>query len=106
MKIGIDARFYGPRVGGGGIGRYVAELVNHLQLLDDKNDYILFLKKENFHECVITNPRFYKRLVDVHWYTLAEQRIMPREAKLSGVDFMHYPHWNVPIFSSVPFIVT
>jgi len=106
MKIGIDARFYGPRVGGGGIGRYVAELVNHLQLLDNKNEYVMFLKKENFHECVITNPRFYKRLVDVHWYTAAEQRIMPREVKLSRVDFMHYPHWNIPIFSSVPFIST
>lgn len=106
MKIGIDARFYGPRVGGGGIGRYVAQLVDHLQLIDQKNEYVLFLKKENFHECVIRNPRFYKRLVDVHWYSAKEQLQIPKEAKLAGVDFMHYPHWNVPVFSRVPFIVT
>ncbi len=106
MRIGIDARFYGPRVGGGGIGRYVAELVTNLQLLDHENEYVLFLKKENFHECVITNHRFEKRLVDVHWYTLAEQRQMPGEIKRARVDFMHYPHWNIPIFSRVPFMVT
>jgi len=106
MKIGIDARFYGPRVGGGGIGRYVSELITHLQEIDHENEYVLFLKKENFHECVITNPNFYKRMVDVHWYGIKEQQIMPKEIKLSGVDFMHYPHWNIPVFSRIPFIVT
>lgn len=106
MKIGIDARFYGPRVGGGGIGRYVAELVTHLQELDQENEYIIFLKKENFHECKITNPNFYKKMVDVHWYGLQEQLVMPKEVKLAKVDFIHYPHWNIPLFSKVPFIVT
>lgn len=106
MKIGIDARMYGPRVGGGGLGRYVSELVDHLQDLDTENEYVLFLKKENFHECVITNPNFYKRLVDVHWYGLREQIVMPREISLSKVDFMHFPHWNIPVFSRVPFLVT
>lgn len=106
MRIGIDARFYGPRIGGGGLGRYVAELVTHLQHVDRTNSYVLFLRKENFHECVITNPNFEKRLVDVPWYSVEEQRVMPREAALARVQFMHYPHWNVPIFSRVPFIVT
>lgn len=106
MRIGIDARFYGPRVGGGGLGRYVAELVTNLQTLDRNNSYVLFLRKENFHECVIKNQNFSKRLVDVPWYTVEEQRVMPREIAHAKVHFMHYPHWNVPIFSRVPFLVT
>lgn len=106
MRIGIDARFFGPRIGGGGLGRYVAELVTQLQRLDHHNQYVIFLRKENFHECVITNANFEKRLVDVPWYSLEEQRVMPREVALARVNFMHYPHWNVPIFSRVPFIVT
>lgn len=106
MKIGIDARFYGPKTGGGGIGRYVAELVSNLQELDHKNEYIIFLKKENFHECIIKNRNFYKQIADVDWYTLKEQIQMPKIVKQSGVNFMHYPHWNVPIFSRVPFLVT
>lgn len=106
MRIGIDARFYGPRTGGGGIGRYVAELVNHLQQIDRVNSYVLFLRKENFHECVITNPNFSKRLVDVAWYSVAEQRVMPREILAANVQLMHFPHWNVPLFTRVPFVVT
>lgn len=106
MRIGIDARFYGPRVGGGGIGRYVQELITHLQQIPTKHKFILFLKKENFHECVITNPNFEKRLADVHWYGLAEQRVMPKLIRDAKVDLMHYPHWNIPIFAGTPFVVT
>jgi glycosyltransferase involved in cell wall biosynthesis len=106
MRIGIDARWFGPRVGGGGLGRYVAELVNHLQEIDGNNEYVIFLKKENFHEFVLKRPNFSKRLVDVPWYSAAEQFVMPREIALSKVNFMHYPHWNVPVMSRVPFVVT
>src|SRR3989338_9522802 len=94
MRIGIDARFYGPRVGGGGLGRYTAELVTALQELDKENEYVLFLRKENFHECAITNGKFTKRMVDVPWYSFAEQREMPREIALAKVNLMHYPHWK------------
>lgn len=106
MKIGIDARFFGPRVGGGGLGRYVSELVTHLQKIDHQNQYVLLLKKENFHECKITNKNFSKQLIDIPWYSIEEQRKMPGIIARSKVDFMHYPHWNIPVFSKVPFIVT
>jgi len=106
MRIGIDARFYGPRTGGGGLGRYTAELVTALQEVDKDNEYVIFLGKENFHECVITNAKFTKRMVDVPWYSFAEQHVMPREIAHAKVNLMHYPHWNVPIFSRVPFVVT
>jgi glycosyltransferase involved in cell wall biosynthesis len=106
MKIGIDARFYGPKVGGGGLGRYVAELVTNLQELDTQHEYVLFLKKENFHACKITNPRFTKQLIDIPWYTVQEQLKMPAVIKRAQVDLMHYPHWNIPVFSRTPFIVT
>lgn len=106
MRIGIDARFFGPRVGGGGLGRYVSELVNHLQEIDHDNEYVIFLKKDNFHEFVVTRGNFSKKMVDVPWYSLAEQTQMPREIAEARVNFMHYPHWNIPILSRVPFIVT
>lgn len=106
MRIGIDARFFGPRTGGGGLGRYVAELVTHLQNLDRVNEYVLFLRKDNFHDCVLTNGNFSKRLVDIPWYSLAEQRRLPAEIAAAKVDVMHIPHWNVPLFIKTPFIVT
>lgn len=106
MRIGIDARFYGPRIGGGGIGRYVSELITNLQKTNTQHEYFLFLNKNNINECKVTNSRFHKVLVDLPWYSLAEQIKMPRIIKDSKVDLMHYPHWNIPIFSQVPFIVT
>ncbi len=106
MNIGIDARMYGPRVGGGGLGRYVEELVKELQAIDHKNRYVLFLKKENFDTCVITNPNFEKRLADVHWYTLEEQIKLGRIIDRERLDLVHFPHWNVPLFLRTPFVVT
>lgn len=106
MRLGIDARMFGPRVGGGGIGRYVAELVTHLQEIDKETEYVVFLKKENFHDFVIKRKNFSKRLVNIPWYSVKEQFAFPREILLSKVQAMHYPHWNVPIWSSVPFVVT
>lgn len=106
MKIGIDARLYGPKVGGGGLGRYVEQLVNELQRIDKKNRYVLFLKRDNFDQCKITNPNFEKVLADVHWYTLAEQIKMPKIIDAEGCDFVHYPHWNIPLRAKTPFVVT
>ncbi len=106
MKIGIDARMFGPKWGGGGLGRYVEELINELQALDQKNRYVLFLKPENAEACKITNPHVEKRIVSAHWYTLKEQILLPKAIKDSGVDIMHFLHWNVPLACPVPFIVT
>jgi len=106
MKIGIDARLYGPKVGGGGLGRYVEQLVTELQRIDKKNRYVLFLKKDNFDTCKITNPNFKKVLADVHWYTVAEQIKMPKIVDAEKCDFVHYPHWNIPLRAKTPFMVT
>ncbi len=106
MKIGIDARLYGPKVGGGGLGRYVEQLVNELQRIDKKNRYVLFLKRDNLDTCKITNPNFEKVLADVHWYTMAEQIKMPKIIDGAVCDFVHYPHWNIPLRAKTPFMVT
>jgi len=78
MKIGIDARFYGPYVGGGGLGRYTHELLKQLQEIDTQNRYLVFLNREGFDAFQPKSPNFEKRLADVRWYTLAEQLKMPR----------------------------
>ncbi|MEI6511330.1 MAG: glycosyltransferase family 1 protein [Candidatus Uhrbacteria bacterium] len=106
MKIGIDARMFGPAVGGGGLGRYVEQLVDQLQKQDLENRYVLFLKRENFDTCVITNPNFEKRLADAHWYTAKEQVLMPLLIERERLDLIHFPHWNVPLLCRTPFVVT
>jgi len=106
MRIGIDARFYSPRVGGGGIGRYVEELVKRLVELPSEHEFILYFKPENFDAFTTHNPRVTKRLVKAHWYGLREQLEMPMAFLRDKLDLVHVPHFNVPYFCPVPFIAT
>jgi len=104
MKIGIDARFYGPKQKG--LGRYVQKLVENLEKVDLSNQYIIFLRKENWPEYQPANPRFKKALADYQWYSLKEQILMPFKIRRSKVDLIHFPHFNLPIFCFKPFVVT
>src|SRR3989339_1319260 len=106
MRIGIDARMLGPNVGGGGLGRYVEELVSELGQLDHKNRYVLFLKEEKQVEKVDEVAKVEKRITNTHWYTLKEQLVMPRLIDREHLDLVHFPHWNVPLLLRTPFIVT
>lgn len=105
MRIGIDARLFGPRTAGGGLGRYIQQLVTHLQQINNENEYVLFLRQSNWGEFEETS-HFKKVLADYQWYTLEEQIKMPQAVRQTKVDLMHYPHFNVPIMATTPFVVT
>jgi len=104
IRIGIDARFYGPKQKG--LGRYVQKLIENLEKNDLNNEYIIFLRKENWDKYKPTNSNFKKVLADYRWYTLSEQIFMPFKIKQEKVDLMHFPHFNVPIFYRMPFVIT
>lgn len=106
MLIGIDARMYGPNVGGGGLGRYVEQLVLELQKIENNDRYILFLKKNNFNDCKITKENFTKKIIDIHWYTIKEQLFLGKNIDNQKLDLIHFPHWNVPLNIKTPFVVT
>lgn len=97
---------YGPKVGGAGIGRYIEQLILNLQKLDNNNEYVVFLKKENFKECPQPNKRWEKVVADIHWYSLAEQTRLPRIIDKFKLDIVHFPHFNVPLKLKTPFVVT
>jgi glycosyltransferase involved in cell wall biosynthesis len=103
MKVGIDARMYGPSVGGGGLGRYVEQLIKELAKKETENRYLLFLKKENID---LVPKCFEKRLADIHWYSWREQLQLPKIINQEKLDLVHFPHWNVPIRLKTPFVVT
>lgn len=103
MRIGIDARMFGP---GFGLGRYVQQLVTQLEKIDRDNEYVIFLRKENWDLWKPQYDNFTKVEADIAWYTLAEQLQMSKIIKQQNVDFMHFPHWNVPLLYNKPFVVT
>ncbi len=104
MKIGIDARFYGPQ--GKGLGRYTQKLISYLQKIDKQNEYFIFLRRENWHEYEPSCKNFKKILADYRWYTLKEQILWPLKLHSLQLDLMHFTHFNVPIFYFGKFIVT
>ena len=104
MKIGIDARFWGPA--GKGLGRYTEKLIENLEKIDKNNQYFIFLREENFSEYQPQNKNFHKVLANYRWYTLAEQIKFPYLLKKYRLDLMHFPHFNVPILYRGKFVVT
>ena len=104
-KIGIDARFYGPI--GKGLGRYTQEIVDNILKIDSDHDYVIFLRKENINELIVDNYLNVKKVAtDVRWYSWKEQLLMPYYIWREKLDLVHFPHFNVPIFVPVKFIVT
>jgi len=104
MRIGIDARFYGPV--GKGLGRYTQKLIEHLETVAQEHEFVVFLRRENFDLFQPRSGRFRKVLADFRWYTLAEQVRFPALIRREGIDLMHYPHFNVPVMTPAPFVVT
>lgn len=104
MRIGIDARFYGPK--GKGLGRYTEKLIKNLEKVDLKNQYVIFLRQENYDEYIPENNNFKKVVADLKWYSLDEQLKLPKLIKEQQIDLMHFPHFNVPILYRGDFVVT
>ncbi len=134
IRIGIDARFFGPKQKG--LGRYVQKLVENLEQIDKnqshserseesrgkstgsfgrpsrpqddkfKYEFVIFLRQENWSEYQPTKSNFKKVLADYQWYTLKEQILLPFKIKQEKVDLMHFPHFNAPIFYRKSFVMT
>lgn len=104
-RIGVDARFYGPI--GKGLGRYVQEIVDNILKMDRDNEYVIFLRRENFDELIIDDYKNVKKVaLNINWYALKEQLIFPFYIWKENLDLMHFPHFNVPFFVPTKFVVT
>lgn len=100
--IGIDARSYGWT----GIGRYVRNLMRELFVVDTRNEYTVFLNKENFDTFEIPNERVKKVLADIPWYSFQEQLQFPKTLRSQKFDLVHFPHFNIPLVYGEPFVAT
>ncbi len=102
MHIGIDARMM---MIPGGHGRYIRQLVKHLQKIDFLNSYTLFVLKKEAKNITLTNPKWKLAPVNIPWYGFKEQLLFPGKIARAKVDLMFFPHWNVPLVFGGPFIV-
>src|SRR5262249_34880794 len=102
MKIAYDLR----RINNPGIGRYMKCLARAVMERAPGNDYLLILPsgappampRETANVETITTP--------VECYSLREQFELPRILRRYGADVLHSPHFNMPLVSPCPVVVT
>lgn len=109
MRIGIDARFYGPI--GKGLGRYTQEVIDNIIKITSAQEgaifnYVIFLSPFNYDEFVCNSPNVKKVLLNVRWYSFWEQLVVPFVVWRERLDLIHFPHFNVPLLVPVKFVVT
>ncbi len=101
MRIGIDCRM----IHASGIGRYLRNLILNLEKLDTKDEYFLFVLKEDFSKFKL-GSNFHFVEADFGWYSVEEQFKFPFLLRKFRLDLMHFPHFNVPLFYDGKFVVT
>lgn len=102
--IGIDARFWRKETGG--LSRYSQSLVRELLKLDTENRYTVIITPEDEAEFDIIAPNVSKLVVDAPYYSVAEQRHLPRILKEQNFDLVHFTHFSHPILYREPFVIT
>lgn len=103
-KIGIDARFCTDHATG--IGRHVEELIKNLALLDQKTQYVCFMKPEIAKSFQVPSPNFTIEETSAPHYSLTEQISFLRQINRHKFDLMVFPQFNLPIFYQRKYVVT
>lgn len=93
MKIGLDARFYAEA----GPGRYVKNIIEHLEKIDQVNEYVVFLRPRGMEEYTPKSKNFKKYLTQAKWYSWAEQTQFLFQVLKQRLDLFYVPHFNIPV---------
>lgn len=102
QKIGIDCRFSGVPTG---LGRYTRELVPPLVRQVPDVQWVLFVRSKDELWLKDLPKSIQIVTADIPHYSLAEQTTLPKIIKVSGIDELFVPHFNVPFRCPVPFTV-
>ena len=105
MRIGIDARFFGPE--DKGFGRYTENLIKEMEKISgNEMEVFIFLRKNRWNDYEPKASNFHKILADYKWYGPKEQILFPLQLRKYNLDLMHFTHFNVPILYRKKFMVT
>lgn len=105
MKIGVDARLWNQT----GVGRYIKNICINLSEIDNKNDYVLFVRSIDRREIEkeIKNKNWKIITTDIKWHSIKEQINFPKIINKEKLDVMHFPYQlSIPIFYKKPFVIT
>ena len=103
MNIAIDARFYGT--GHTGLGRYTTNVLKYLPNHLQGQALKVLLRDREYHNFP-SGKNIEKIHAEIPHYSLAEQIELPNLLKKIDADLLYTLHFNAPILSSIPKIVT
>ncbi|MEX1995446.1 MAG: glycosyltransferase family 1 protein, partial [Candidatus Saccharimonadales bacterium] len=92
MKIVIDARELRTST-----GRYMERLLHYLQELDQRNEFIVLLKPQDFKGWEPTNPRFKKVVSPYREFSFEEQLGFARQLYSLKADLVHFGMTHQPV---------
>lgn len=95
MRLVLDARFWRRETGG--IGRYTRELMAELVRLGTDDEFHVILTPADQPEFDLDDPRVTAHVVDIPYYSYAEQLRLP--GVLAGLrpDLVHFLNFNQPL---------
>ena len=104
-KLLLDCRFWGPSHTG--LGRYTESLTRALHQLPLSNWQVYCLVNPGQKRSIVKAlPKFEPVLVSARPYSFQEQLVLPGIVRKLKPDLTHYLHFNVPLRSPEPFVVT
>ena len=102
MKIAFDLR----RIGNPGIGRYMKCLVEAVVKTAPKNEYLLVLPLGSEEAVAAYGPNVDRVETEMKYYSVREQVALPGLLRRHKVDFLHSPHFLLPVTCPCPAVVT
>lgn len=105
MKIGIEVqRLFRKKKFG--IETSALELINTLQQLDSKNQFVIFARDDEDRGCITPSENLTVRTVGGRFFADFEQVFLPLAAKDERVDVLHCTGNTAPFLSPAPVVQT
>jgi glycosyltransferase involved in cell wall biosynthesis len=105
MKIGIEAqRIFREKKHGMDI--VVLELIRHLQKIDLKNNYVVFVKQGPDNSCIKETSNFKIVQLSGGIYPVWEQFVLPKAVEKEKCDILHCTSNTAPLSINIPLVLT
>jgi glycosyltransferase involved in cell wall biosynthesis len=100
-RIVIDAREYSTST-----GRYISQLIQHLEEIDKQNEYFILLRPEDIDTYVPNNQNFQKQVCPYKEFSFGEQLGLTRQLRRLKADLVHFGMTQQPVLYRRPKITT
>lgn len=105
MKIGIEGqRLFRQKKHGMDI--VALELVRRLSKLDNRNEYVIFVKDDDDRACIQESANVKIKVLPSTSYPVWEQVILPKAASDEQCDLLHCTSNTAPVATRIPLITT